>query len=208
MAQPLSRERILEAALEIVDREGLAALSMRRLGDALGVEAMSLYNHVPNKAALHDGVYEQILESVAPAPKKATWKEHALHQGRALRDALARHPRAIPLFASRPATTHASLARLEGQLRVLRAAGLAPLEALHTIQIVVAFVVGHAMWSFGRPGDDTAPPPYEGLDPHAFPHVREVAKALVRYDPAQEFAIGLEALVDGLARAHKKRAKD
>src|SRR5262252_4365394 len=145
MAQPLSRERILEAALEIVDREGLAALSMRRLGDALGVEAMSLYNHVPNKAALLDGIQGRILGLVEAPPQTRDWRAFARHQARALHRMLCAHAHAIALFA-RPAGTTAVFTRLDTYLGVLRDAGFAPLEALYVVQILLSFVVGHAMW--------------------------------------------------------------
>src|SRR5258706_5684902 len=106
----LSRERVLEAALQIVDREGLEAISMRRLGDALGVEAMSLYNHVPNKAAVLDGVFERVLaELPVLKPGRKSWRAVLKAQALALRDVLAAHPNALPLFATRPAVTEASL---------------------------------------------------------------------------------------------------
>src|SRR4051812_33400620 len=73
--QPLSRERILKVALELVDREGLAALSMRRVGEALGVEAMSLYHHVANKGALLDGIYETVLSELPSVEPSRSWSE-------------------------------------------------------------------------------------------------------------------------------------
>ena len=151
--EPLSRERILAAALELLDREGLAALSMRKLGDVLGVEAMSLYNHVPNKAALLDGIHESILARVARPPRTKDWRAYARHQARALHETLCAHPNAITLFATRPASTSASFARLEQYLEMLVEAGFTPADALHIVQIVMAFVVGHAMWTVGTSPD-------------------------------------------------------
>src|SRR5579871_4325912 len=116
---PLSQERVLRAALEIVDRDGLEALSMRRLGAELGVEAMSLYNHVPSKAVLLDGIYEQILEETGKPRARGTWLDQARHQARALRRALLAHPNAVSLFATRSAATPAALARLEVELAIL-----------------------------------------------------------------------------------------
>jgi AcrR family transcriptional regulator len=199
----LSREAILTAAERILDDEGLSALSMRRVGEALAVEAMSLYNHVPNKAALLDGVYERIVSRIEPAPKTRTWMDHARHQGRAFRVALAAHPNAIPLLASRPATTPAALLRLEGNLTVLRQHGLEPLQSLSVVQTVLAFVVGHALWSLApRTSDELGTPRYESLDPRTFPNVRAVASVLESYEPEAEFETGLDALVDGLARVY------
>jgi len=199
----LSREAILGAAESIIDDEGLSALSMRRVGEALGVEAMSLYNHVPNKAALLDGVYERIVGRLEPAPGSLTWTEHARHQGQALRSVLSAHPNAIPLFASRPATTPDALLRLERNLSSLRHGGLDPLQALCVVQVVFAFVVGHALWSLApRSSDDHGMPHYESLDPQKFANVRAVATMLGRYDAEIEFETGLGALVDGLGRVY------
>jgi len=204
----LSRETILDAALAIVDAEGLDALSMRKVGEALGVEAMSLYNHVPNKAAMLDGLYERILSTVEPPPAARTWMDHVRHQGRALRAALAAHPNAIPIFTTRPATTRASLARLEENLAVLRADGLPPMAALGIVQTVFAFVVGHSSWSLGPRVDASAPPNYAALDPNDFPNVRAVAARMEHYDVEHEFESGLNALVLGLSQAvPKKRGK-
>ena len=189
MAEPLSRERILEAALDILDREGLAALSMRRLGESLGVEAMSLYNHVPNKAALLDGIQERILGRVEAPPKARDWRAFARHQARALHRALCAHPNAISLFA-RPAGTAAVFSRLDTYLGVLKKAGFAPLEALYVVQIVLSFVVGHAMWTVGAAHPSHALP--------AGKVVEETARYVHLYDPEDELEMGLDALLRGL----------
>jgi AcrR family transcriptional regulator len=177
--EPLSRERILEAALDILDREGLDALSMRRLGDALGVEAMSLYNHVPNKAALLDGIHERILARVDPPPHAKDWRAYTRHQARALHRTLCAHPNAITLFATRPAGTKASFARLDEYVGLLQNAGFTLLDAIAVVQIVMALVVGNAMWSVGT------------SDPDASHHLE----------------MGLDALVRGLHPSHARSKK-
>src|SRR5438552_18523973 len=97
----LSRERIVEAAVGLIDGEGLDALSMRRLGSALGVEAMSLYRHFPAKTALLDAVVARLLGELAvPAPTVGPWQPSFRALARAYRALLARHPKAIPLLAS------------------------------------------------------------------------------------------------------------
>jgi AcrR family transcriptional regulator len=172
--QPLTRARVLDAALALVDEVGVDGLSMRRLGEALGVEAMSLYNHVPSKAALLDGLHERILAEVAPPLTTGDWQAFARHQARSLHAALCAHPGAISLFASRPAATEASLARLDTYLTVLQRAGFAPIDAQMIVQIVSAFVVGHALWTAGTA--EQLPP--SGSDP--------------------ELELGLDALLTGL----------
>lgn len=197
----LSRERVLDAALAVLDREGLEALSMRRLGAELGVEAMSLYRYVPSKSALLDGLHERILAEVTPPPAARTWRGYVRHQAKALRRALLAHPNAVPLFATRPAATAASLERLDAHLGVLREAGFSPLEALHVVQCVSALVVGHALWTTGDRTDTRAMiTPYAALDRLRFANVRAAAAALPRYDPEVEFARGLSAMLRGFAR--------
>src|SRR5687767_2380809 len=107
--QPLSRDGILDAAVDLLDRHGMEGLSMRRLGSALGVEAMSLYNHIPSKSALLDGIHERILMSLDPPAHARSWQSFVRHQAHALHRALLAHPNAIPLFATRPASTPAAI---------------------------------------------------------------------------------------------------
>lgn len=198
--KPLSRERILCAALEIVDREGLDAISMRRIGAELGAEAMSLYNHVPNKAAILDGIFETVLAEVrVPKRRSASWQAALADRARSLRAALRAHPNALPLFASRPAVTPASVGRVEEVLEVLHTAGFSADDALSAMQVLVAFVVGHTLASHApRRDDDAARPAYERLPEQQFPRVREAARLLADHDPEREFELGLEAMLCGL----------
>ncbi len=178
----LTRDRILDTALAIVARDGLAALSMRRLGEEVGVEAMSLYHHVPSKAALLDGVHERILARVPPPPAhEHDWRRYAAHQAQALHATLCAHPGAIGLFVARPAATASSLARLDAYLDVLVRAGFSRPEAVQVVHVVMAFVVGHASWAVGPA--------------HGEP-------------PAAEFRFGLDALLTGLAaRLRRSRTR-
>src|SRR6185436_8848283 len=147
--QPLSREKILDTAVELLDKHGMEGLSMRRLGAALGVEAMSLYNHIPSKDELLDGIHERILLSLDPPTHARTWQSFVRHQAFALHRALLAHKHAIPLFATRPASTPAAIERLDLYLKVLLEAGFNPMHALSIVQLVAQLVVGHAMWSTG-----------------------------------------------------------
>src|SRR5687768_16340103 len=114
--RPLSRARILRTALGIVDREGLDALTMRRVAAKLDVEAMSLYHHVPNKDAILDGVYDLVITK-AELPKGDVTAEHWIRgTAAAFRRLAHQHPRAVPLFTSRP-------------LPLLDAAAAEPMEA-------------------------------------------------------------------------------
>lgn len=194
----LTRERILDAALAIVDEDGLDALSMRRLGDALGVEAMSLYRHVANKPALLDGVFEAVLRGMVVPPASGRWPDDVRAFALAFRDALIRHPRALPLFASRPAVSEASLEVVDAALGVLVRAGLPIDEALLVFQSVVALVVGHCLAHYG-PAEGVRGVDYGALDRARFPHLRDIGPALEAYGPEDELTVGLELVIAGLA---------
>jgi len=197
--EPLTRDRILRAALAIVDREGLEAISMRRIGEALGVEAMSIYNHVANKAAILDGIFETILGELPVAKPSSSWRLGLQERARAFRSVLRDHPNALPLFATRPAVTPASITLVEDGLALLRRAGFTAEHALMAFQSLVAFVVCHAIASYAPdPSDAISEPAYDELSEAQFPHVREVAKLLITYDVEQEFEVGLEAMLAGL----------
>jgi TetR/AcrR family tetracycline transcriptional repressor len=207
--EPLTRERILRAALAIVDGEGLAAISMRRVGEELGVEAMSLYNHVPSKAAILDGVFEIVLSELPPAQKHPTWRAFLRERALALAAVLRAHPHALPLFATRPAVTRASLEHMESALQILHDAGMSPEHALATFQVLVAFVVGHTLQAYAPvAADEASRPAYEALREDEFPRVRELARLLPSRDVERELALGVDALLEGLSGLVKKARPD
>ncbi len=191
MRKALTREAILDAAIEILDRDGMSGLSMRKLGTAVGVEAMSLYNHVPNKDALLDGIHERILLSLETSHAR-TWQAFVRHQALALHRALMAHPNAIPLFATRPASTAASTDRLVRYLEVLADAGFRPMDALSIVQLVAQLVVGHAMWTTGLDA--------VFLAKEAPPAPKHVARVLEKWDPDRELELGIDALIHGFER--------
>ncbi len=204
--EPLSRPRVLEAALALLDREGLEAISMRRVGEALGVEAMSLYRYVPSKAALLDGLYEAVLSELPePSPAKSASGVLA-ERARALRAAFRQHPHALPLFASRPAVTRASIAHVEFVLDALHRSGFSAKDALRILQVTFAFVLGHALGSYSpRRADEASHPDYASLGEDSFPQVRAAARALAHHDPEEEFEFGLAALLAGLGLRSSRR---
>ncbi|APR84911.1 Transcriptional regulator, TetR family protein [Minicystis rosea] len=198
---------MLAAALALVDREGLDALSMRRLGAELGVEAMSLYNHVPSKAALLDGVHEAILGEMPPPRRGRDFVETLRGMARAFRRVLLAHPQALPIFGSRPAVTEASLRHVETALAVLRGAGLSARESVSAFQVVVTFVVGHALAEVGPVlSGEPAEPRYGALSAEGFPHLTAVLAELDHHDVEEEFEMGLDLILTGL-RARTERSK-
>src|SRR5215210_523361 len=143
--RPLSRRRILEAAVRFVDREGLEALSMRKLGSELGVEAMSLYNHVPNKSALLDGMVEVLLGELEIPSEDEGWERRVREAYRAFRRLAHEHPNVFPLLVLRPPETMDGIWLVEEFLKTLREAGFDPETALYAFRALSSYASGCAM---------------------------------------------------------------
>jgi AcrR family transcriptional regulator len=201
-AEPLARERIVEAAMRIIDAEGLDALSMRRLGAELGVNPMAAYHYVPNKAALYDLVLEAVMAGVdtTAIDPALPFAEQLKRAARAYRDAILAHPRAIPVLATRSLRTAAVLRPVEPILGILYAAGLTPDESMAAVDALAQFILGGAMGYYHHEFDEGADDQreFEALDPAVFPNtVRMISEA--RYiGPEGEFEFGLDAIVRGL----------
>lgn len=196
-SQGLSRDRVLRAAVGLVDREGLEALSMRRLGQDLGVEAMSLYRHVRDKADLLDGVHGAILDEMSvPAPGR-DWHRDLARLATAFRQLLLRHPRALVLFADRPAVSSASLRLVERALSLLAVAGLRPERRVRAFQSLVAYVIGHTLQQ-QAPGDGGRPLDYAALPAADYPQLRALGRRFHEDGADRSFAFGLEVFLRGL----------
>jgi TetR/AcrR family transcriptional regulator, tetracycline repressor protein len=200
----LTRKLILQTALDLLDREGLEALSMRRLGAALRVEAMSLYNHVANKEAVLDGIVEIVLDEIVLPPPTGNWETDLRALAHAYRAVLRRHPAALPIVSTRPVATVWALNKLEYALTLFHRAGLEGLEATYALNIGAAFVIGHVLLEVGvTPGTEQTPlepagAPLRGLSvPPTYPNILAVLPKMKRRDPDQEFAYGLDALIAG-----------
>jgi AcrR family transcriptional regulator len=194
----LTRQAVLEAAVRLVDREGIKALSMRRLGAELGVEAMTLYHHVPNKSALLDGMIEQIVaEAVPPEFGAATWREDLRAYAHALMAALAAHPHAVPLLLSRPAMTPRNLRTMEAVVAMLHEAGFPLRRTLDILYSLTGFVVGQAAAQAG--GVDGAGE-LASLDADAYPLLVEAAREAGEDAAEGRFEFALDALLSGYER--------
>jgi AcrR family transcriptional regulator len=144
--EPLSRERVLRAALVYVDEHGLAALSMHKLGAELGVKGMSLYNHVTGKDGLLDGIVEAMWAEVAlPAEPVGDWRGEVRALVRSLRDLVHRHPAAAPLLLSRPVMPTSALEFYDHYLRRLTDGGLRQQRAVELLRTVTAYGFGFAL---------------------------------------------------------------
>jgi AcrR family transcriptional regulator len=183
---PLSRERVCREALALVDDEGLEGLSMRRLGARLGVEAMSLYRHVRNKADLLDALHVAVLADIVPEPpgtgdaNEPDWRLLLGGMARALRAALLRHPHVVALFATRPVTAPEAISTIESVWTVLEQAGFTRGDAEKALTEVGIFTIGHALTeTHGRQSPHLGSPRHAGQ---------------------AEFDFGLTALLDGFGR--------
>lgn len=196
LGRGLSRSRILKAALQLVDEEGLEALSMRRLGEALGVQAMSLYRHVKDKDDLLDGLQGAVVSEMEFPPLTGPLEERAITWTRALREALVRHPNTIPLFASRPVVDPEALVAVEAALAGLTEGGLGDHAALRLYQTMLAFALGHAvLLKTPRAPVSIAPGALEA--PH-LPTLRRMAELSRDFDVEAEFEAGLRLMAAGI----------
>ena len=207
---PLTRERVLAAALQIVDRDGVDALSMRRLGQAMGRDPMSLYRHAASKADLLDGVVEQVLGQLAVDTHDPDWAGQLRTVARAYRDLALAHPHVVPLLVTRPLATPlalrppGTLRPLEATLELLTRAGFTPVDALHVYRSFFGFLHGHVLDELQEvvdnpeETDDLLRLGLQRLPLKDFPLLRSLAPALAGYDGAAELESGLDILLSGL----------
>lgn len=207
---PLTRERILREALQLVDEEGLEALTMRRLGSRLGVEAMSLYNHVPSKDGLHDGIRELLWQELRDTVESGkTWKDSLRSIATCLRGCARNHPRAFPLFWSGNTLSESMLRTLEAGLTTLHGAGLDRERSSKTLNAVLGYACGYAMMELsclcaarplvaGRSELEAGVALARILPPGAPAELAQIARDSCAFDPDPQFEFGLEALLAGL----------
>jgi AcrR family transcriptional regulator len=156
---PLTREVIVDKAIELIDADGLEAFSMRRLGEALGVEAMAMYHYFPNKDAILDGVVARILEQTGPALplESADWKTVMLSGPASAARALESHPKIGWLFLGRQYTTVQSLQMLEAPLQILRSAGFEGQDLIDAAHAIFAYAAGWYLLASGEGGTWSGP---------------------------------------------------
>jgi AcrR family transcriptional regulator len=220
---PLSRARVLRAAVDIADTSGIAALTMRRLGETVGAEAMSLYYHVANKEALLDGVAEVVIEEIGaavahiPPPRDAAgWK--AVMRSRILtaRQVLLRHPWAPGVLQSRTTTSPAVLGYFDAMLGIMAAGGFTYDQAHHAMHALGSRALGFAQELFnpaGTPSEEPDPAVLEAIAKQ-FPHLTAMMADAIHNTPENtlgwcddqaEFEFGLDLLLDGLDRLRGQR---
>jgi AcrR family transcriptional regulator len=202
----LSRERVLDAALGLADREGVAALSMRRLGAELGVEAMTLYHYLPNKDALLDGMVERVLTQAETCLVDGPWDRALTGYARSLRATLLRHPGVALLVATRPAVTPETLRAAERGLTLLCAAGFPVGRALDALNALTLFVVAHAASEVATAAVNAAAAAgsqdyVAGLDEREFPLLSAAARTSAGTDDSARFEFAIATFIRGLTPA-------
>lgn len=207
----LSRELVLATALALVDKEGLEALSMRRLGQELQCDPMSLYRYAANRAALLDGVSEVVFDELAIFPGDPDWQAQLRKIAHDLRLLALRHPNVVPLLVTRPLSTPlglrplGTLRPLEQILTLLIEAGFTPADALHVYRAYYGFLYGHILNELQEyivdPDESEAilRLGLHRLPAKDFPHLRALGPVLAEYDGAAELDQGLSILLSGLS---------
>ena len=204
---PLTRERVLRAALDLADRGGLDALTMRGLGHELDVEAMSLYNHVAGKEDILDGLVDIVFSEIELPCDGGDWKDAMRRRAISAREALARHRWAVGLMESRLRAGPVNLGHHNSVLRCLREAGFSVAMAAHAYSALDSYIYGFALQQANLPFDtgEQAAAVAEtilGENPaNAYPYLAEIAIEHVMqpgYSYAAEFEFGLDLLLDGL----------
>jgi AcrR family transcriptional regulator len=200
----LTKDRIVGAAAKLIEREGVTATSMRRIAAELGCAVMSLYNHVPSKEAMLDGVAEYVLSGIeVDADPAASWQEQVRAQARAFRQIARAHPRCTMLVVSRPAMSAAALRPFERALATLTDAGFSGADSVAMVRTFIAYVLGCLLREVGiapslaHPGELASQ--VGQPDPAAFPLLNALASELTRRDHDADFEFGLDLLVRALA---------
>ena len=206
----LSRERVLHAALHLADERGIDSLTMRELGQRLGVEAMSLYNHVDNKDDLLDGMIDLVVSEIDLPSGNVDWREAMRRRAVSAREVFARHPWASALIDSRESSGPERMRYFDWVIGTLRRAGFSVELAVRAFSAIDSYVYG-----FGRQqlnisaGEGDATPEemaeafLSAIPADAFPYLSEVTEYMLRagYDENADFEFGLGLILDGLERA-------
>lgn len=204
---PLTRERVLHAAIGLADEAGIEALSMRKLGQELGVEAMSLYNHVANKDDILGGMVDIVMGEIELPANGAEWKTAIRRTAKSAYEVLLRHPWSASLVLSGPGVSYARLRYMNAVLGSLRTGGFSAEMTDHAYHALDSHIMGFTLWqvgiSAGLVNISTVTDFLEQLDRDAYPNLAEHAQQhLKERDPEDEgeFAFGLDLILDGLER--------
>jgi AcrR family transcriptional regulator len=202
---PLSRERVLNAALGLADEGGVEAVSMRRLGQVLGVEAMSLYKHVADKEAILDGIADLVMDEVEVPSPDLDWRTSIRRSAISAHEALRRHPWAGLVLESRLNPGPARLRYLEAVVGVLRGAGFETATVARAFMALDSHTYGFTMQELALPFDAAGAPIVaeemaSRVFANAYPNLAAMAELAMSGAQMLDFEFGLDLLLDGLER--------
>ncbi|MGW7467051.1 TetR/AcrR family transcriptional regulator [Streptomyces xantholiticus] len=204
---PLSRERVIRAAVTLADEKGSAALTMRAIAAPLGVEAMSLYHHVAGREDILDGMVDAVFGEIDLPPHDTDWKSAMRHRAVSARAALRRHPWAVALMDSRTRPGPATLAHHDAVIGTLRAGGFSIPMAAHAFSLIDSYLYGFVIQELSLPFsnsaelDEVASTILREMPTDAYPHLTELATEHALkpgYNYADEFTFGLTLILDAL----------
>jgi AcrR family transcriptional regulator len=205
---PLTRARVVKAAIAMSDKVGLESLTMRKLGDAVGVEAMSLYNHVAGKDDLIDAMIDVVFSEIALPARDAEWMPAMRLRAQSMRDILARHRWAVGLMESRANPGPANLRHHDAVLGNLRAAGFSIEMAAHAYSALDSYIYGFAQTQMNLPFDAAEEVVAMGeamlknFPVELYPNLAEMIEHVMKpgFDHSREFEYGLNLVLEGIAR--------
>lgn len=206
-AKRLSRERVLDAAIGIADREGIDALTMRRLADELGAGAMSVYYHVANKDDLLGGMVDRVVGEMEVADANGAWRASLKRSATSAHEVLRRHPWATVLLLTGAAPSDARLRYMDAMLGCLRGAGFSAEQTDLAYHALDSHIMGFTLWlvnvSAGMERFGDVSRFFELFDTDALPHLAEHVRQHLRErrpDEQGPFEFGLELILEGLER--------
>lgn len=204
---PLTRERVLRAAISFADESGIEALTMRRLGEALGVEAMSLYKHAANKDDILGGIVDLVASEIEPPAIGGDWKAAMRRRATSAHEVLLRHPWATMLIVSRANVGPAMLRYVDATIGCLREAGFSYAMADHAWNAIDNHVYGFTLQKLNFP---FKPEEYARMakaflpmiPPETHPYLHGLSVEVIegRHKGLHDFSFGLDMILDGLER--------
>jgi AcrR family transcriptional regulator len=207
---PLTRDRVLDAALRLVDEGGIESLSMRKLGQALGVEAMSLYNHVANKDDVINGILERVADEMERPSTSEEWDMSIRESAISVYEALRRHPWACAFMMSPQHIVAERIRYMEALLGTLRNAGFSGEQTYHAYHVLDAHMFGFSLWQAGHSAAASTIDVQRLLGQVSrdfpsdeYPYFAEHVEQHVTDGPHREtsaFELGLDMILDGLRR--------
>ncbi|GIH02255.1 TetR family transcriptional regulator [Rhizocola hellebori] len=205
----LSKQLVFEAAVQVADERGLASVSMRKVAERLGVEAMSLYHHVANKDEILDGIADVVFAQIELPGPEVDWKDALRQRAVSTRSVLSRHPWALGFLESRRTPGPVTMRHHDWVIGRLREAGFTIAMAAHALAVVDSYVFGFVLQERTLPLDtpaevaDVAKGMFDLMEAGAYPHLTEMIKEHALrpgYAFADEFPFGLDLILDGLER--------